>query len=129
MGHMEHLNVMIADDSSLATKQLREIIELLGHVVVFSAKTGYEALKNYEVYHPDIVTMDITMPDMDGIEATKRIIERFPDAVIIMVTAHGQEKMVVDALAEGARGYVLKPIRMASLKSSIDKALQIKRGA
>jgi two-component system chemotaxis response regulator CheY len=66
--------------------------------------------------------MDITMPDMDGIEATKRIIKDFPDAKIMMVTSHGQEKMVMDALKAGAKGYVLKPFDGQKLNQAIQKA-------
>jgi DNA-binding NarL/FixJ family response regulator len=66
--------------------------------------------------------MDITMPDMDGIEATKRIIKDFPDAKIVMVTSHGQEKMVMDALKAGAKGYVLKPFDGQKLYEAIQKA-------
>lgn len=126
---MTSLNVLVVDDSLLTIKRLEQMLGDLGHKVVRVAATGSQAVAAYETCKPDLVTMDISMPDMDGIEATRRIMQQFPDATIIMVTAHGQEKMVVDALAEGAKGYVLKPIKMESLKSSIDKALQVKRSA
>jgi two-component system chemotaxis response regulator CheY len=71
---------------------------------------------------PDLVTMDITMPEMDGIEATRAIMKDFPDAKIVMVTSHGQEKMVLDALKAGAKGYVLKPFQDHKVYEAIQKA-------
>jgi two-component system chemotaxis response regulator CheY len=68
--------------------------------------------------------MDITMPDMDGIEATRLIRKQFPDALIVMVTSHGQERMVLDALKAGAKGYVLKPFRQDKLQEAIENAVK-----
>jgi len=70
---------------------------------------------------PDLVTMDITMPDMDGITAVKKIKKEYPDANIIMITSHGQEEMVRQAIISGARGYILKPILVDKVEESIDK--------
>lgn len=116
---MNSLRVMVVDDSSITIKKLTQILEQIGHQVVCSCKTGTEALACYQQYHPDIVTMDITMPDMDGIEATQQIIGTFPNALIIMVTSHGQEQMVIESIEVGAKGYILKPIKADKLAEMI----------
>lgn len=121
---MTYLQILVVDDSLITVKKLSSMLTALGHKVVRTAATGVEALSAYEAYKPDLVTMDITMPDMDGIEATRRIREKFPDALIIMVTSHGQEKMVLDALKAGAKGYVLKPFREDKLKDVIETAVK-----
>ncbi len=104
------LKILIVDDSLIIRKKITTIVEKLGHEVVGQAKTGREAIEIYEGAKPDLVTMDITMPDMDGITAVKHIIEMDKNAKIIMVTSHGQEDMVIDSIKAGAVGYILKPI-------------------
>jgi len=104
------LKVMIVDDSLIIRKKIKKILEKLGHEVVFSATNGQEAIDGYKDNKPDLVTMDITMPDMDGITAVKHIIKDDVDAKIIMVTSHGQEDMVIKSIQAGAVGYMLKPI-------------------
>lgn len=116
---MDSLRIMVVDDSSITIKKISQLLEQLGHEVVCSSKTGTEAIVNYKQYLPDLVTMDITMPDMDGIEATRRILEASPDALIIMVTSHGQEQMVIESIDIGAKGYVLKPIKADKLGEMI----------
>lgn len=117
------LNFMVVDDSGITIKKMATVIEKLGHHVVGVARTGREAVEKYELFNPDMVTMDITMPDIDGIEATKQICGKYKDALIIMVTSHGQEHMVVDAIKAGALGYVIKPFKEETLKASIDRIL------
>lgn len=118
---MAGLKILVVDDSLITVKKITAMLTDLGHTVVKTAGTGAEALPAYQACNPDLVTMDITMPDMDGIEATAQIIGRHPDATIIMVTSHGQEKMVVDALNAGAMGYLLKPISKDKLADLLDK--------
>jgi two-component system chemotaxis response regulator CheY len=118
---MNSLRVMVVDDSTITIKKLTQILEQIGHQVVCSCKTGAEALAYYRQYQPDIVTMDITMPDMDGIEATQQIISVFPNALIIMVTSHGQEQMVIESIEVGAKGYILKPIQTDKLAEMISQ--------
>jgi len=119
----QSLKILVVDDSMITVKKLEKLLVDIGHEVIHRSKTGLEAIAHYKDFLPDLVTMDITMPDMDGIEATKRILAIDPDALIIMVTSHGQENMVMDAIDAGAKGYVLKPIRIEKLTDTIDKVL------
>lgn len=121
---MTGFNVMVVDDSQITAKKIGSMLESLGHVVVATAKTGREAVDRYGDLQPDLVTMDVTMPDMDGIEATGHIINAHPDARIVVVTSHGQNQMVRDALEAGAKGYILKPFDKDKLKTVLDKIQQ-----
>ena len=116
---MHPLKVLIVDDSLLTVRTLTTMLKDMGHLVVQTAGTGALALEAYRASPPDLVTMDITMPDMDGIQATSSIIREFPGAKIIMVTSHGQEGMVMKAVKAGAKGYVLKPIKPEKLRDMI----------
>jgi two-component system chemotaxis response regulator CheY len=120
---MEALNIMVVDDSHISVKKLSKVIEELGHTVVQVARTGKEAVEKYDRVNPDLVTMDITMPDMNGIEATRQIRSKYKDALILMVTSHGQEQMVMDAIEAGAKGYILKPFKKNKLAESIEKMI------
>ena len=104
------LNILIVDDSMIIRKNLTKILTKIGHNVVYAAKNGVEAINMYESKKPDLITMDITMPDMNGIEAISKIIKIDPEAKAIMVTSHGQEDMVLKAIQAGALGYLMKPI-------------------
>ena len=113
---MQPLNVLVVDNSILATEVLRSALQELGHKVVNTAKSGAEALVAYRTTNPDVVTMDVTMPGIDGIAAARNIIKEFPDARVIMVTSHAQKGMVMQALNAGAKGYILKPIKKDKLR-------------
>lgn len=113
------LNVLIVDDSLIIRKNLKKYVTNLGHQVIGEAKTGSMAVEECKRLKPDLITMDITMPDMDGIEAVKLIQEFDTSVNILMVTSHGQEEMVVSALKAGAKGYILKPINEEKLSQGI----------
>jgi two-component system chemotaxis response regulator CheY len=115
--------VMIVDDSMIMTQKLSVMVRDLGHQVVRVCKDGAEALRDYPLVKPDVVTMDITMPGMDGIETMTLIKAANPNARVIMVTSHGQEAMVVKALEAGALGYVLKPVTKERLSAMIERAV------
>lgn len=115
------LNIMIVDDSTIIRKMLQTKLEEMGYTVVASAKSGKEAVALYKETNPDLVTMDITMPIMNGIEALKLIKKDYKDAKVIMVTSHGEEKLVMDAIVGGAKGYILKPITQDKLAAAIEK--------
>ena len=120
---MGPLNVMVVDDSSLVIRMMTDFINELGHKAVKTAGSGREALTAYEDCKPDVVTMDITMPDIDGIQATQTIMSRHPDARVIMVTSHAQKQSVMNALHAGARSYILKPIQKEKLREVIDRVM------
>jgi two-component system chemotaxis response regulator CheY len=119
---LDSLNVMIVDDSPIIVRKLAMMLEQLGYRIVGTAENGKSAVEVYRTTRPDVVTMDITMPEMDGIEATRAIIKAFPEAKVVMVTSHGQEKMVLDALKAGAKGYVIKPFQEHKVFEAIQKA-------
>jgi len=121
---MKQLNVLVVDDSIVAAKMLASKLSALGHKVVQMVSSGKDALPAYESCKPDLVTMDISMPIMDGIAATRSIIERYPDAQIIMATSIGQEKMLQDAENAGAKGYVIKPYQQDKLQEVIEKVFK-----
>jgi two-component system chemotaxis response regulator CheY len=115
------LNVLIVDDSMIIRKTLQQKFEEMGHTVVATAENGIEAVKMYEKFNPDLVTMDITMPTMNGIEALSKIRSKYSDANVIMVTSHGEEKLVMDAISNGAKGYILKPITDEKIEANLQK--------
>ncbi len=119
---MDRLKILVVDDSPIIVRKLAALLHELDYEVIQTAATGSEAIAAYKACKPDVVTMDITMPDMDGIEATRLIMAENPNAKIVMITSHGQEKMVLDALKAGARGYVLKPFQRHKLYEVIQKA-------
>lgn len=115
------LNVMVVDDSAISVKKLSKLLEDLGHTVVAVARNGIDAVAMYGHVNPDIVTMDITMSQMDGIDATRTITAQYKDALIVMVTSHANEMKVIEAIQAGAVGYVIKPFEPDVVKRSIDK--------
>jgi len=120
---MMPLNIMIVDDSLIMAQKLSAILRTLGHEVARVCHNGVEAIQSYPICKPHLVTMDITMPEMDGITAMNAILAEHPHAKIIMVTSHGQEAMVVRALDAGALGYVLKPLTADGLEKAIKRAM------
>ena len=115
------MRVMVVDDSTITIKKITTMLAEMGHAVVRTARSGTEAIEVYAGCAPDLVTMDITMPELDGIEATRAILERHPQALIVVVTSHGQEQMVLDALDAGAKGYILKPIKKEKFQQTIER--------
>ena len=112
-------SVMIVDDSALIRKMLRQLLEKNDYVVVAEAVNGEEAVEVYDRIKPDIVTMDVTMPVMDGVESLKGIIAKDPEAKVIMVTAAGQKERVMEALKIGAKAFVTKPFNEADLLKNL----------
>lgn len=115
------LRIAVVDDSVIIRRNISKMLERMGHTIVGEAKDGKEAITCYLKNVPDLMTMDITMADMDGIEAVKEIKQTYNSAKIIMVTSHGQEEMVISAIKAGASGYVLKPITADNLAKAIRK--------
>ena len=102
---------LIVDDSVFARKNLVRMIESFGGQVVGEAGDGVSAISEYERLTPDIVLMDITMPQMEGIEAAERIVQTHPEARIVMVSSVGYQENIVAALQRGARHFVQKPVK------------------
>ncbi len=115
------LNILIVDDSLIMRKNLERNLKILGHEIIGEAEGGQQSIDLYQELHPDLVTMDITMQGMDGITAVKKIKEIDAETNIIMVTSHGQEAMVMDALKSGAKGYMLKPVTPDKLREAIGR--------
>lgn len=113
--------ILITDDAAFMRMQLRDMLTKLGHEVVGEAENGFDAVKKYQELTPDLITMDITMPEMDGIEAVKKIRELSTDVKIVMCSAMGQQSMVVDAIQAGAEDFIIKPFNEERIKEALDK--------
>ncbi len=116
--------VLIVDDAKFMRMVLRRILTSQGHTVVGEATNGEEAVEMYAKLRPDVVTMDIVMPKLNGIEAVRRIMQFDPSAKIIMVTALGQETFVLDAIKAGAREFIIKPFRNEEIIKVVAKTIQ-----
>lgn len=113
--------VLIVDDAAFMRSALKLMLERNKFEVVGEAENGTIAVKKYNEIQPDIVTMDITMPDMDGIQALKEIKSQHPGANIIMISAMGQETFVKEAVIAGAKGFILKPFKEEHVVSVLSK--------
>jgi two-component system chemotaxis response regulator CheY len=102
---------LVVDDSVFARRNLSRLIEAFGGSMVGEAGDGSTAITQYDRLNPDIVLMDITMPNMEGIEAAERIVRRHPEARVIMVSSVGYQENVITALQKGARHFVQKPVK------------------
>lgn len=115
--------VLITDDAAFMRMQLKDIISKLGHEVVGEAENGAVAVQLANELKPDLITMDITMPEMNGVDATRSIRGTNPNVKIIVCSAMGQQSMVVDAIQAGANDFVVKPFNAERIKESIDRVL------
>ncbi len=115
--------VLIVDDAAFMRMMIKDILEKNGFEVIGEASNGIKAVEFYKKDKPDIVTMDITMPDMDGIQAVKAIKEFDPAAKVIMCSAMGQQSMVMDAIRAGARDFIVKPFQSDRVLEAIKKAI------
>jgi two-component system chemotaxis response regulator CheY len=111
--------VMIVDDAAFLRAVLREIVEGMGFEVAIEAGDGYAAVKSYKHYRPDVTLMDITMPEMDGITAIKRIMEIDPSAKIIVCSSMGSFKLIMESMQAGAKDFIVKPFDRTRIKESI----------
>lgn len=115
------MRILVVDDAMFMKKMLEGILTKHGHTIVGEASNGREALNEYKKHNPDLVTMDITMPEVDGIEGVKLIKAFDKDANIIMCSAMGQQAMVVDAIQAGAKDFIVKPFDEGRIISAISK--------
>ncbi len=103
--------VLIVDDIPYVRKTLRQILSQRGYQVVGEAEDGDQAVRLYEESRPDLVTMDLVMPIQNGVEATRAILKKFPEARIVVLSAMMQENLVADAILAGAKDYIIKPFQ------------------
>jgi len=122
---MEELKFVVVDDAVFMRTLIKRMIEEnTNYVVVGEGANGYEAIERAKKFQPDIVTLDITMPEMDGIMAIKEILLACPKAKIIMVSAMGQQSMVIDAIKMGAKYFIVKPFDKTRVQQAIENVLK-----
>lgn len=116
--------ILIVDDASFMRMMIKDILVKNGYEVVGEAADGAQAVEMYKDLKPDLVTMDITMPEMDGITSLKNIKAVNPNAVVIMCSAMGQQAMVIDAIQAGAKDFIVKPFQADRVLEAISKNLE-----
>lgn len=116
--------VMIVDDALVMRKTLSSMLSQMGHTIVGEVSSGVQAIAEYESQQPDVVTMDLNMPGMDGIKAIETIMERFPEARILVISALGQKHMVFNAIEKGAKNYLVKPITADKLATVLNSVIK-----
>jgi len=117
------VNILVVDDLAFIKLLLKDLLEKAGFRVVGEASDGEEALRLYQDKRPDVVLMDITMPKMDGLTTLRKILQIDPQANVIMCSALGQQKLIVQAIQLGAKDFIVKPFRPERVVSAIKKAL------
>ena len=115
--------IMLVDDAAFMRMMVKNALTKSGYTDIIEAQDGAEAVKKYAEEKPDMVIMDITMPNMDGLQALKKIKEDFPAAKIVMCTAMGQETMVIDAIKSGASDFIVKPFNTERIVDTANKIL------
>jgi two-component system chemotaxis response regulator CheY len=115
--------ILIVDDAAFMRMMIRDILTKNGYEVVGEAQDGAQAIEKYKELNPDLITMDITMPEMDGITALKEIRKIDTNAKVIMCSAMGQQAMVIDAIQAGAKDFIVKPFQADRVIEAIKKTL------
>lgn len=116
-------NILLVDDSRTSRKILRNILESEGHTIVDEATDGEQAIEKYIASKPDIITLDITMPVMDGIEALKQIKAVDSDAKVVMVSASSQKDKLIEAVKYGAEDFIAKPFEPSQIITVLNKLI------
>lgn len=115
--------ILVVDDAAFMRMMIKDILSKNGFEIAGEAENGQVAVEKYNELIPDLVTMDITMPEMDGISAVKAIRNTHPDAKIVMCSAMGQQAMVIDAIQAGAKDFIVKPFQPDRVLEAVRKAL------
>jgi len=115
--------VLLVDDAAFMRMMLKDILTSGGYEVAGEAGDGKEAVEKYKELRPDFATMDIVMPEMDGIQAVKAIRAEDPNAAVIMVTAMGQDALMQEATEAGAKGFIVKPFRPQAVLEAVEQAI------
>ena len=116
--------ILICDDAASMRMMLKDIMKRIGYSEVYEAETGKKAIEKYIEFKPDLVFMDITMPEMDGIEALKKIIAHDKNATVIMCAAIGQSPLAVETMKNGAKDVIFKPYNIERVKEIINKVFE-----
>ena len=116
-------NILICDDAAFMRMMIKDILSKNGYNVVGEAENGAIAVEKYAETKPDLVLMDITMPEMDGIQALKKIKENDPAASVIMCSAMGQQAMVIEAIQSGAKDFIVKPFQAERVLEAVKKVV------
>jgi two-component system chemotaxis response regulator CheY len=115
--------ILLVDDAAFMRKVISDTLSKNGYTELFEAVDGADAVAKYDEVKPDLVIMDITMPNMDGLEALKAIKAKDPDASIVMCSAMGQETMVMDAVRSGAKDFIVKPFKPDRIIKTVTSVL------
>ncbi len=115
--------VLIVDDALFMRTMLRDIFETAGWQVVAEANDGEVAIESYKTHRPDLVTMDLVMPDMGGIPALKAIISADPDARVVVCSALGHKNLIMDAINAGAKDFIVKPFRTSQVLDVVERVI------
>jgi len=115
--------VLVCDDAIFMRTMISDILSQAGFEIVGEAESGVQAVEKYKVLKPDLVTMDIVMPDMGGIEAVREICKGDPEARILMCSAMGQQALVVEAIQAGAKDFVVKPFQPSRVLEAVQRVL------
>jgi two-component system chemotaxis response regulator CheY len=115
--------ILVVDDAAFMRMMIKDILTKNGYEVVGEASDGAQAIEKFKETNPDLITMDITMPEMDGITALKEIKKLDPSAKVIMCSAMGQQAMVIDAIQAGAKDFIVKPFQADRVIEAIKKTL------
>jgi two-component system chemotaxis response regulator CheY len=115
--------VLICDDAIFMRTMLADILTQAGYEVIGEAETGVQAVEKYAQLRPDLVTMDIVMPDLGGIDAVRSIVQQYPDAKVLMCSAMGQQALVVEAISAGAKDFVVKPFQPSRVLEAVQRVL------
>ncbi|MEK7380286.1 MAG: response regulator [Gemmatimonadota bacterium] len=119
MGH----TVLVCDDAIFMRTMISDILSQAGYQIVGEAESGAQAVQKYRELKPELVTMDIVMPDMSGIEAVREICKEDPDAKILMCSAMGQQALVVEAIQAGAKDFVVKPFQPSRVLEAVQRLM------
>ncbi len=115
--------VLVCDDAIFMRTMISDILTGAGYEVVGEAETGLQAIERYRELRPDLVTMDIVMPDMGGIDAVREIVKEDANAKILMCSAMGQQALVVEAIQAGAKDFVVKPFQPSRVLEAVQRVL------
>ena len=118
------MKMMIVDDSNIIRRKIERSTELDGVRIIGKASNGVEAVHLFEKTHPDLVTMDITMPEMDGIECVERLVDLKPDVLILVVSALSDKSTAIEALKKGANGFLCKPFTDKQLNQALAELIR-----